>query len=369
MKKAILKTVCCIAVLAVTASLMCACQADTSKVKETTAEQTTNQTNKTEKTSPKEKHRLIIDTDTGADDSAALILAAKQSNAEILGVTVLAGNVDLEQGAKNALMALETAGCTVPVYKGSNERFEGETIEAFSVFGKDGMGETDIIHPKGTATDGDAVDFIINTVKENPGEIEIVALGPATNIAKAIQKDPETMKQTKMIWSMGTAGLGPGNASPVAEFNVYADAPAYKVMLDSEIPITVIGLDSCDGEAKWTDEQFEELLTLNDTGKFVAKSFGKIRQFYADNGSEGSVMNCDAIAMMCVLYPDFIKDTWSCHGSCITDKGETFAQVLFYKEGFTYDVVSNDDFVYNVKLVTDLDKKAYFENFKNAISD
>ena len=168
------------------------------------------------------------------------------------------------------------------------------------------MGDADLIHPKKQAEDGDAVDFIIDTVRNNPDEVEIIAIGPATNIAKAIKKAPEDMKKVKRIWSMGTAGLGPGNASPVAEFNVYADAQAYKIMLDSGLPITVIGLDMCDGEAMWTDNQFTELEGLNGIGKFTAKSFGRIREFYKSNGSE-DVMNCDSVAMMCALYPEFVK--------------------------------------------------------------
>ena len=209
---------------------------------------------------------------------------------------------------------------------------------AFSVFGTDGMGDADLIHPKKQAEDGDAVDFIIDTVRNHPDEVEIIAIGPATNIAKAIEKAPETMKKVKRIWSMGTAGLGPSNASPFAEFNVYADAQAYKMMLDSGLPITVIGLDMCDGGAMWTDHQFAELESLNDVGEFVAKSFGKIREFYKSNGSE-DVMNCDSVAMMCALYPEFVKNTINTHASCITDEGETYSQVLFYKEGFTYDIV------------------------------
>ena len=310
-------------------------------------------------------HRVIIDTDTGADDASALILAAKNPNIEIIGVTVLVGNVPLEQSAQNALMALETAGCDAPVYKGATETYGGETIEAFSVFGTDGMGDADLIHPKGTAEKEDAIDFMLNTVRENPGEIEIIALGPATNIAKAIEKDPETMGQVKRIWSMGTAGLGPGNASPVAEFNVYADAAAYKLMLDSGIPITVVGLDMCDGDAMWTDDQFTELKETNEIGAFITESFGKIRDFYRQNGSD-TVMNCDPVAMMCVLNPDFCKETIQCHGSCLTKKGETYAEVIFYKEGFTYDAVSND-FDYNVSLVTNVDKPNYFPAYLDAI--
>ena len=166
---------------------------------------------------------------------------------------------------------------------------------------------------------------------------------------------------------MGTAGLGPGNASPVAEFNVYADAPAYKIMLDAGLPVTVIGLDMCGGEVQWTDNQFAELEALNNTGKFVAESFGKIREYYKGNGSE-TVMNCDALAVMCALRPGFVKSTVNTHARCITEQGETYSQVIFYKEGFTYDVVKND-FSYYAVLVTDVDKPTYFKNYTEAIKN
>ena len=312
------------------------------------------------------KRKIIIDTDTGADDASAIILAAMNDSIDILGVTVLVGNVDMEQGTKNALMALEMCGSDAPVYKGASENMREEVIEAFSVFGADGMGEADLIHPTRTAEDKDAIDFILETVKKYPGEVELVALGPATNVAKAIEKDPETMKKVKTIWSMGTSGQGAGNATPVAEFNVYADPEAYKVMLDSGINITVVGLDVISGDALWTDAQFDKLSKSGERGKFVTESFAKIREFYASNGVVGAVANCDALAMLCVLDPNFVKDSITCHGSCITEEGETYGQVIFYKEGFTYDVAAND-FNYNVTLVSEVDAANYFNSYLSSI--
>lgn len=310
--------------------------------------------------------KVIIDTDTGADDASALILAAKSPNIEILGVTVLAGNVSLEQGAENALMALELAGSDAPVYCGLDENYSGEKISVFSVFGADGMGEEDLIHPTKKVQEQGAVDFILETVDRYPDEVEIVALGPATNIARAIEQDPETMGKVKKIWSMGTAGLGPGNATPVAEFNVYNDAEAYKIMLDSGIDTTIIGLDMCGGDAMWTDADFEELKEKGDIGEFITSSFAKIREFYASNGSAGSVMDCDACAMMCVVDPDFLIRTIRCHGSCITDPGETYGQVIFYQEGFSYDMIDND-FDYNVSLAAEVDKAEYFRLYLSSL--
>lgn len=304
--------------------------------------------------------KVIIDTDTGADDASALILAARSPEIEIMGVTVLAGNVDLEQATKNALAALELAGCDAPVYKGSGERYGGEAIEAFSVYGSDGMGDADLIHPQGAPQTEDAIDFILETVRENPGEIEIIAIGPATNIARAMDRDPETMMKVKRIWSMGTAGLGPGNASPVAEFNAYVDALAYRVMLDFGAPVTIIGLDMCGDEAQWTDAQFDTLAAAGETGRFVTASFAKLREFYARNGSAGLVMNCDGLAMMCAVCPGFVNETIRCHASCVVDPVETYAQVIFYKQGFTYDVASNN-YDYNVTLVSDVDAADFFD--------
>ena len=311
--------------------------------------------------------RLIIDTDTGADDASAIILAAACPDVRIEGVTVLQGNVDIDQAASNALMALQMAGSNAPVYKGSTATYDGENRVAFSVFGADGMGDEGLVHPDAKVEDGDAIDFIIDSVKVHPDEIEILMLGPATNIAKAIDRDPETMSHVKKIWSMGTAGLGPGNASPVAEFNVYTDAFAYKALLDSGIPITIIGLDMCGGEAGWTSAQFDELAQTNEVGEFVSKSFTKLREFYEANGSGESVMNCDALATMCALYPDFVTDEKSCHGSCIVDPGETYGQVIFYQDGFSYDMATND-FSYDVDLITAVNKQDYFDNFEKAIS-
>ena len=313
------------------------------------------------------KRNLIIDTDTGADDASALILAALNPNVNVVGVTVLVGNVDLEQSTKNAIMALEMAGCDAPVFKGSATTYDGVDRTAFSVFGEDGMGDADLIHPSREADEGDAVDFIINTVKAHPGEIEIVALGPATNVAKAISKDPETMKNVKRIWSMGTTGLGVGNATPVAEFNVYSDAEAYKIMIASGLPITIVGFDVCGGDASWTDDQFVVLKEQGEVGSFVGESFGKIREFYKNNGSE-DVENCDCLAMMCALYPGFVKEEITVHGSCIADKGETYGQVIFYKQGFTYDGVDASTLDYNATLVTDVEGDKYFANFVDAIN-
>ena len=124
--------------------------------------------------STKETRKVIIDTDTGADDASALILAAKSGKLDILGVTTLVGNVGLDQSTKNALSALEIAGYSAPVYQGSSENCKGKKIKAKSVFGSDGMGDADLIKTTSKAEPENAIDFILNTVKQNPNDVEII---------------------------------------------------------------------------------------------------------------------------------------------------------------------------------------------------
>lgn len=315
----------------------------------------------------KNRH-LIIDTDTGADDASALILAAKEENIDILGVTVLAGNVDLSQSSKNALAAIEVAGRKLPVYEGADADLSGHRKIPFSIFGKDGMGDMDLVHPIGEAEKMNAVDFIIDSVKKYPNEVEIVCLGPATNIANAIKKDFETMKNVKMIWSMGTAGLGHGNATPVSEFNVYSDALAYKIMLDSKIPITIIGIDACSGDVIWTDKEFETLHNSKGVGEFVSKSYTKIREAYKNANDGFPAIHCDVVAMMATLYPEFIKGTEICDASCIAEEGETYGEVIFYRKDHVYDAIKKE-LDYHVTLITQVDAKHFFNNFLKKIND
>ena len=315
--------------------------------------------------SPKDKpssahERLfIIDTDTGADDASAIIIAAKTDGVKVLGVTTLPGNVTLRQSTRNALMALELAGSDAPVYPGSEVTYEGVHREVSSIMGSDAMSDLDLIHPTGQAMNTPAVDFMLETIAAHPYEVEILAIGPATNIAYAIDQDEETMKKVKRIWSMGTAGTGPGNATPVAEFNVFVDPLAYKRMLDSGIPITIIGLDSASQDAWRTHVQFEHLRPFGGICEFTALSFTVMRDFYKANGSDRTP-NFDGIAAMCALYPDFVLATESCHGECITDEGVCYGQVVFFKEGFTYDFPT-EDYDYNVELVRAVDAKNFFD--------
>ena len=310
--------------------------------------------------------QIIIDTDMGGDDAAALILAAKSPNVKIAGVTVLAGNVNLEQAAQNALATLEIAGVNIPVYKGADRSLVNREVKLFSVYGSDGMGDADLIHPKSKVQSKSAVDFILETVKKNPDQIEIVMLGPATNIALAIQKDPVTMKRVKKFWSMGTSGFGEGNATPVAEFNTFKDAEAYKVMLDSGVPVTVVGLDIMSPEVCLNREILNAMKNSSPTQSFVARANEKYLNFCRDELHSSDAIFCDPVTMAVALWDDFTLETATCHASCLTEPNETYGQVIFYRKNHMYDTMVTFD-SYPVEVVTKIKAAEFFPRYRAAI--
>lgn len=311
--------------------------------------------------------KLIIDVDLAADDATALLLAAADESVEILGVTVAAGNVSLDQATRNTLMTLEIAGKQeIPVFRGAKTPINGVERPTFSIFGEDGMGDMDLIHPSGKASDGSAVDFILNTLREYPGEVEIVCLAPATNLAECIRRDPETMKLVKRVWSMGTAGLGPGNATPVAEFNVYKDVDAYKILLDAELPTTIIGLDMDSKETWLTEQVLEKMKQAGRANEFIEKAFRKLAEKQRPNYGYAYSDCPDGVAMACVLWEDFVKSSVNTRAVCITDSEECYGQVIFYRENFQYDAVSSEG-NYNTVLITDADGISFTDRMIEAL--
>lgn len=280
--------------------------------------------------------KWIIDTDTGGDDAAALMIAAASPDIEILGVTTVCGNVPLAQATQNALMALETAGAAVPVYCGAAQPLMRAPHNSVGVYGADGMGDCGLIHPAGHPQPMHAVDFIRHAVAQYPDEIEIIALAPATNIALAIMQDRETMRHVKHIWSMGTGGFGPGNATPVAEFNVYIDADAYAVMLDSGIPITIAGFDLCVGSAAFRPDELERM-RATPQGRFLTDATRKLRAYNERRNGVSCVDLPDAVALTAALMPDLIQAQTDCFCCCCKTEEATYGQVIMYETGMEYE--------------------------------
>ncbi len=170
-----------------------------------------------------DKRKVIIDCDPGIDDALAIILALKSKEIEVIGITTVSGNVESLQGAKNALKVLKLLGrLDIPVYLGESKPIKRELVTAQDTHGEDGLGETFLEEVSSEYIRENGVDFILNTLK-NQENVSIIALGPLTNLCRAIEKDSETFHRVKEIVSMGGAYKSHGNCSPVAEFNYWVD--------------------------------------------------------------------------------------------------------------------------------------------------
>lgn len=276
--------------------------------------------------------KVIIDTDTGSDDAVALIMALKSNDVKVMAITTVAGNVPLDRATKNALATIEIAGAQQPpVYVGAAKPLMRDLVTATNVHGQDGMGDMDLIHPMIKAESTHAVDAMLHIVSKYPNEIEIVTIGPATNIALAIMKAPQIMQQVKHIYSMGTAGFGPGNITPVAEFNVYVDAESYSVMLNAGIPITIIGFDLCRGDAVLGKDEIEQLLASGkEAAIFSVKCNQGLINYNAEQYGQRYIDLPDPVAMGVFLWKDIVLDDRPCHCYVCTKEEATYGQVVIY---------------------------------------
>ena len=190
--------------------------------------------------------KIIIDTDPGQDDAVAILLAlASPEDIDVVGITCVAGNVPLELTSKNGRIVCELAGKTdVPVYAGCDRPLGRELVTAEHVHGKTGLDGPDLPDPQMPLAEGHAVDFIIDTVMaEAPGTVTLCPLGPLTNIATALQREPKLAKRIQQIVLMGGGYFEGGNITPAAEFNIYVDPQAADIVFRSGVPLVVMPLD------------------------------------------------------------------------------------------------------------------------------
>ena len=162
-------------------------------------------------------HSLVIDTDTASDDAVALMMALRHPDIEVAAITVVAGNVGIDQAVQNALYVVELSGKAVPVHAGAAVPLVQELTTAQDVHGHDGMGDIGLPVRGRTPAGGHAVDVLIDTFLARPGEIDLVTLGPLTNVALALTRAPELAGAVGHCYIMGGTGAGHGNVTPLAE--------------------------------------------------------------------------------------------------------------------------------------------------------
>ncbi|HUI52017.1 MAG TPA: nucleoside hydrolase [Terriglobales bacterium] len=192
---------------------------------------------------PSKPQRIILDTDPGVDDAIAFFLALRSPELQVEAITPVSGNVPLAFTLPNALRLIEIAGRPeIPVAAGAAVPLMRRLVTAAYVHGNNGLGGVEFPEPKIKPVAENASDLIRRVVRANPGEITIVAIGPLTNVATVLKADPGIAPMIKSFVLMG-GSLSGGNITPAAEFNFYVDPEAARIVFDSGVPITMVGLD------------------------------------------------------------------------------------------------------------------------------
>lgn len=207
------------------------------------------------------KEKIILDVDTGHDDAIAILVAAKSDKIDLRGITVVAGNQTLPKTLKNTLDICDFADIDVPVYAGMHKPLAREQLKVSEVHGDSGLGDIPFPDTTKEAESKHAVNFIIEEALRSDGELILVPTGTLTNIAMALNLEPEIKDKIKKIVLMGGA-CGAGNATPSAEFNIYTDPEAAKVVFESQVPIVMTGLDVT--YQALADEKVKERITKLD---------------------------------------------------------------------------------------------------------
>ena len=192
-----------------------------------------------------DKRKIIIDTDPGQDDAVAILLALASPELDVLGITAVAGNVPLALTELNARKICELAGRPdIKVFAGADQPLERKLVTAEHVHGRTGLDGPVLPDPRISLQSGHAVDFLVDTVMASAnGEITLCALGPLTNVALALQKQPEIAAKLAEIVLMGGGFFEGGNVTPAAEFNIYVDPEAAAMVFNSGVKLTVMPLD------------------------------------------------------------------------------------------------------------------------------
>lgn len=251
---------------------------------------------------------VLIDTDTASDDAVAIIAALRDPSIKVEAITVVAGNVPLPLAVKNALISVERANTYhPPVYQGAAKPILRPLFTSEFVHGSDGMGEMNLPDPTLTCAEGHAIDQIIQLAGQYAGELEIITLGPLTNLALACLKAPEIAQQVKSVFVMGGNGMGRGNITPLAEFNVFVDGEAAQIVINSGLPLTFVGWDVSTDETFINQADIDYLLgTGSPIAAFCVRCNQTLQDHNASHWHQTGFDLPDPVTVVAALYPEII---------------------------------------------------------------
>ena len=275
--------------------------------------------------------RVIIDTDPGTDDALALMMALNSPDLKVEGITTVGGNATLSETTENALRLmeyLEGADCSTPIAVGADRPAKGYYSHAYHVHGSDGLGIS-LPAPTLKPCRMNAVEFLRDRISASPGELTLIAIGPLTNVAAALDNRPDIAEAVPEIIVMGGAVGVRGNITPHAEFNIHEDPWAANAVFESDIPVTLVGLDVThetfmhrDGGPHW----FESDLRTAQLGNHILSD-----RFMELDGDDEFHLH-DPLAVAAAIVPDIL----SCRQakvSVVTDGEERGRTIASYGEG------------------------------------
>ena len=317
--------------------------------------------------------KFIIDADTGSDDAVAILMALRDPRVDVLGVTVVSGNVPLKQGIINTLSTAELCDVDIKVFAGEDKPLTREYLEIYTldefqkhvqtlspdsvtaqcVHGVDGMGDIGVEPQNKNYEEQDAVDYLIDSFNNNPNEITLVTLGPLTNIAKAIQKDRSIVKKIQHCYVMGGTSDGSGNVSAAAEYNIWVDPEAAKIVFNSGLAVTMVGWDNSYKYAMLKDKEINELKSLKTKYADFCVDIQKtlIELTYASYGFYGFDLP-DPITMAIALDNDIILESQQLHVLVDVRDGITRGQTIV-------DYFNAEQGDQNVRVVTKSDNLGF----------
>lgn len=255
---------------------------------------------------------LLIDTDTASDDAVALIMALRDPGVRVAAITTVAGNVDVDRATANALLVVERCAADVPVHRGAAQPLARPLQDARWFHGDDGLGDHGYPPARRAPHARPAVEAIVDTIRAHPG-LDVVTLGPLTNVARAFATAPEIAARIGRLVVMGGAPTGLGNVTPAAEYNVWVDPEAARKVLLSGAPIELIGWELSRGDAVLDQRDIDRLLALpGELPGFVIECNSRAREAYREQTGEDGISLPDAIAMAIALDPS-VGTQWSRH--------------------------------------------------------
>lgn len=266
---------------------------------------------------------VIIDTDTASDDAVALIMALRSPDIDVRAITTVAGNVEVGQATQNALFTAELCNANVPIYKGAAKPLVRELEIADWFHGQDGLGDRGYVPSGRRAASEGAVDALIEMVRATP-DVEIITLGPLTNIALALERWPAFANSVRRCVVMGGAPCCEGNVTPAAEFNIWVDPEAARIVFGSGMPIEMVGWHLCRHDAALNEAEIQDLLARGTPlADFAIRCNGTAAEAYYKQTGERGISLPDPVCMAVLLDPAIKEDVSRHYVAIECDSGMT----------------------------------------------